>query len=396
MRRKSLFALAILLGALILHARLVGYNPWTVDNLRAELLWRFRRADLLWHFQADDRGFGSSPTVVEGVLYGSISDHVKALDAATGELIWRYETDDYWGTDLTVADGTVYVADEDVVDTLDAASGALLRRYEMGDSRWTSAPAVDEEVMYLYTNGLNLIALDLASGEILWRYHTELFFDAPVVAEGVIYVGTVGPDVYASDAVSGELLWRFPPREDSSSSLLLAEGPLPAGGHSLSMAIPLAHIAVAAGVVYAGSFNGRLYALDAVSGKPLWSVQVGVMRSAPTVAERVLYVGSSNQQYGYVRAFDAATGERLWRYWVVAGFDRMVGGFVDTPTVADGVVYVSSGEGHVYALDAAGGELLWYFRTGEGWTDAPMVADGVVYIASSNGIVYALRPAAVE
>ena len=193
-----------------------------------------------------------------------------------------------------------------------------------------------------------------------------------------------------------ELLWRFPPREDSSSSLLLAEGPFPAGGHSLSMAIPLAHIAVAAGVVYAGSFDGRLYALEAVSGKPLWSVQVGVMRSAPTVAERVLYVGSSNQQYGYVRAFDAATGERLWRYWVVAGFDRMVGGFVDTPTVADGVVYVSSGEGHVYALDAAGGELLWYFRTGEGWTDAPMVADGVVYIASSNGVVYALRPAAVE
>ena len=191
MSKKTLVALAILVGALILLDPIFDLIPWTAGDLRAELLWRYRRADLLWHFQADDRGFGSSPTVVEGVLYGSISDHVKALDAATGELIWRYETDDYWGTDLTVADGTVYVADEDVVDTLDAASGALLRRYEMGDSRWTSAPAVDEEVMYLYTNGLNLIALDLASGEILWRYHTELFFDAPVVAEGVIYVGTV-------------------------------------------------------------------------------------------------------------------------------------------------------------------------------------------------------------
>ncbi len=320
-----------------------------------------------------------------------------------------------------MADGIAYVAHKDVVDTLDAASGALLRRYEMGVSTSPNAPAVDEEVMYLLaiethldTNGLNLIALDLASGATLWRYPTEPLSDAPVVAEGVVYVGTVGPAVYASDAVSGELLWRFSPREDSSSSLPMVEGAVPFGAHfmsvsppfahiglfaaeglvpagrqSTSISPPSAHIAVADGVVYAGEFDGILYALDAVSGNPLWSAHVGYMTSAPAVVEKVLYVGSVDWSDSLVHALDAASGERFWRY-------RMVGGFVDTPTVADGVVYVSLGEGHVYALDAAGGELFWYFRTGEGWTDAPTIVDGVVYIASSNGVVYALRPAAVE
>ena len=60
---------------------------------------------------------------------------------------------------------------------------------------------------------------------------------------------------------------------------------------------------------------------------------------------------------GYVYALDAATGNELWSF---ATGDVVV----SVPTVADGVVYVGSNDNHLYALDADTGEKLWSYDTG--------------------------------
>jgi outer membrane protein assembly factor BamB len=103
--------------------------------------------------------------------------------------------------------------------------------------------------------------------------------------------------------------------------------------------------------------------------------------SSPAVADGVVYVGSAD---GFVYAFDALTGDLIW--------SRDLGYPVySSPAVADGVVYVGCDDNYVYALDATNlGVILWRFMTYDDVESSPAVADGVVYVGSVDGYVYAL------
>lgn len=103
--------------------------------------------------------------------------------------------------------------------------------------------------------------------------------------------------------------------------------------------------AVANGIVYVGSFDRHLYAIDAVTGHILWAAPTrGFVLSSPAFANRVVYVGSFD---GHLYAFDAATGAKLWT--------GAIGGWVtSSPAVVDGVVYVGSDGGSVSASELPG------------------------------------------
>ena len=66
-------------------------------------------------------------------------------------------------------------------------------------------------------------------------------------------------------------------------------------------------------------------------------------------------------------------------------------GFVSSLAIADGVVYVGSGDGRLYALDAETGQEKWRFKTDGAIVSSPAVAGGVVYFASTDGYLYAVR-----
>ncbi len=115
--------------------------------------------------------------------------------------------------------------------------------------------------------------------------------------------------------------------------------------------------AVAGGMVYVGSLDKRVYALDASTGAEVWSFDTGdTVRSSPAVANGVVYVGSKN---GMFFALDAGTGQELWSYATGSNVRS-------SPAVANGVVYVGSGDYYLYAFDASTGALLWSERTGNG------------------------------
>jgi outer membrane protein assembly factor BamB len=173
----------------------------------------------------------------------------------------------------------------------------------------------------------------------------------------VVYVGSTDKRVYALNASTGALLWSFP-----------------TGGAVYSSP------AVANGVVYIGSDDGNVYALSASTGGALlWSFTAGnVVRSSPAVANGVVYVGPDD---GNVYAFDASTGGLLWSFATGVGISS-------SPAVANGVVYVSSDK--LYALNASTGALLWSSTNGAGGF-SPTVANGVVYVGSNDNNVYALN-----
>ena len=110
--------------------------------------------------------------------------------------------------------------------------------------------------------------------------------------------------------------------------------------------------------------------------------------NASVKADGVVYIGDGCQYCGstgssYLYAVDCQTGQELWRF--------EAGGWLEaTPAVADGVVYIASGDGHVYAVDNQTGQEKWRFQAESRLFDSPAVRDGVLYAADNNGNLYAI------
>ncbi len=160
-----------------------------------------------------------------------------------------------------------------------------------------------------------------------------------------------------------------------------------------------------AGMLYVGSDDGHVYALDAASGRLRWAWRTaGPVPSTPAVHDGRLYVASYD---GRLHALDAATGAPLWKF-ATEGERRFEARglhgaqprqqtladpfdvYLSSPVVAQGLVVFGSGDHHVYALDAVTGALRWKVRTGNVVHASPAVADGTVYIGSWDGRLYAL------
>jgi alcohol dehydrogenase (cytochrome c) len=141
---------------------------------------------------------------------------------------------------------------------------------------------------------------------------TYSFEASPLVVEGVIYVS--GPDgkVWAIDGKTGEELWRY--KHASPYDVSLCCGNVNRG------------VAVGHGKVYLYTLNAHLIALDATSGELVWDVTNGDVRAgesgsvAPLIVQDKVIVGSAGGEFGlrgHMDAFNAETGERIWRTYTV-------------------------------------------------------------------------------
>ncbi len=201
----------------------------------------------------------------------------------------------------------------------------------------------------------------LPNNKLKWSYTTGGSVDtSPAVVNGVVYVGSWDSKVYALNATTGTKLWEF-----TTESVV---DPSPA---------------VTNGVVYVGS-GVHFYALSTTTGTKLWEFTTEsaseIIQCSPAVANGVVYVGSSD---GNVFALSATTGTKLW--------EHAVGGAVQSSAYANGVVYIGSMDGKVYALNAATGAEKWSYKAGVWIFSSPAVVNGVVYIGSWDGKVYALN-----
>ena len=138
----------------------------------------------------------------------------------------------------------------------------------------------------------------------------------PLVIDGVLYVSAAWSIVKAFDAQSGRLLWTYDPAVPRALGVRGCCDVVNRG------------VAAWQGKIFVGTFDGRLVALDAQTGKPVWSVMT-VDASKPytiTMAPRVIkgrvVIGTSGNEYGvrgYISAYDAETGKLVWRFYTVPG-----------------------------------------------------------------------------
>jgi quinohemoprotein ethanol dehydrogenase len=153
-----------------------------------------------------------------------------------------------------------------------------------------------------------------------WQYETGTargMQATPVVIDGVMYTSGVAGRVYALDAASGKLLWQFEPTVDYRAA------------RGSCCDIVNRGVAVWLGKVYVAALDGVLYALNATDGKVLWQVQTiedkqraYAVTGAPQVAGSVVVIGNAGAEFdsrGYVSAYDLATGKQAWRFYTVPG-----------------------------------------------------------------------------
>ena len=266
---------------------------------------------------------GAEPTrpfVSGGVVYVSAGNYMRALDAATGEQLWRHGKIYDSHSPPTLSNQRVYVgthgSGDNYVYALDVATGEVRWRTPT-DSPVEYAPIVFEGVVYIGSLVGQVHALDVDTGELRWQYEITGLVWSFSLSDGVVYVESSREKgiMHALDAATGELLDDSAPYEDTGE------------------------IAVYEDLIYSSDPEGNLLALDADTGEIRWEFKKEMSARKPVVSVGVVYIGAFD---GNLYALDAKTGELLRRY--------QVGSYVGSFTLSEGVAYVSSGDGYLYAF----------------------------------------------
>ena len=276
--------------------------------------------------------YTSSPAVVNGrVYFGSGDGNVYAVDASTGVLQWKFATGDVVHASPAVVGNTVYVGSWDSrFYAIDVESGQQRWVFQAGEDAnihnqvgFQSSAAVVDGTVYVGCRDAHVYALDAATGRKRWDYPTSKSWvnGTPAVRDGTVYVGTSDSSRFmALDAKSGRLKWNFDAKAYVFSSAALAGN-----------------------LAYFGSHNGRLYAVDVRSGQAAWTYSTEGAKRDPF--KLVNADGSLNQE-----SFAPVFGDFQDMY---VDFYRYIstGAIMSSPAVADGVLYVGSMDGNVYALE---------------------------------------------
>ena len=269
----------------------------------------------------------------------------------------------------------------------------------------------------------------------------------PIMVDGILYFSAPYSITYAVDATTGEQIWRYDPEVPREFLRRACCGPISRG------------VAVYEGNVYIATLDGRLVAVSADAGEKVWEIDTIIDRDrnysitgAPRAAKGKIFIGNGGAEFGvrgYVSAFDANTGDLVWRFYTVPGdpsqpFEHPEmelaadtwkggewwkaggGGTVWNSIVYDpefNHVYLGVGNGSpwsrlirspgggdnlfltcIVAVDADTGEMKWFYQTvpGDNWdytavqdmTLADLEVDGkprkVLMQAPKNGFFYVL------
>ena len=360
-------------------------NFYAIDQQTGALKWKF----------VTEGPVVSSPAVAGGVVYfGSYDGKFYALDTATGQLKWKFETAgerryagrhlhgllpagetmpdpwDYFLSSPAVWNSDVYFGSGDGnVYALDAASGVLKWKFKTGDVVHSS-PAISDGTLYIGSWDTYLYALDATSGKELWRFktgddaeiHNHVGIQAsPAVADGTVYFGCRDSNVYAVDAKTGKQKWSYSTKGSwVNNSAAVYDGKvyfgtsLPGLLHavdaktgaeviSLDTKFPVfASIAIANGMLYFGTLDGKFAAVDLKTQKAAWTFQNDTSKqNLPAIQNPD---GTLN--------FGAIMSQNFYDDMVIAvGKLLSVGSILSSPVVVKDVIYVGSTDGNLYALD---------------------------------------------
>ena len=331
-----------------------------------------------------------------------LSGASSATVPSTLKLLWTYDAGDVIDSSAAIVDGAVYVGggNGDLL-ALDLGTGQLRWKYKTGNLIGESSPTVSRDAVYIGDLGGIVHAVDIRDATRLWTFKTGAEIkSSPVLVDGAVLIGSYDGHLYALDAKTGKLRWKVQTKGQVHATPAVQNGvTFIAGCDAIFRAIRVkdgremyqiesgaytgASPVVAGDRAYFGTFNFEVLALDLKARRIAWrysqpDAQFPYYSSAALDGGRVIVGGRDK----VVHAIDAATGKSAWTFATRARVDS-------SPVVAGGRVYIGSGDGRLYVLDSASGKKLWEFDAGAGITASPAVAAGKVVIGAQDGRIYA-------
>jgi len=311
-----------------------------------------KKGTILWAFGAGAPIFGAAAVAGDAVYFACDNGFLYKIDRASGKERWHYELGDasvprvlphpstgsydWQGAQPLVADGVVYVgAGDGGFHAVDAATGQRIWRFAAAD-KIRSGAAIDGDRIVFGSADHFVYTLDRKTGSEHWRYDTKADVDAtPVIHDGRILIGNRGYGLIALGADSGNELWK-----------LFFWG-------SWVESTPV----VRDGVIYIGSSDlRRVSAVDPSDGHVIWRTDVyGWTWGTPLVAKDRIYAGAAGgtpYALRHVASFstlDRKTGKLLTR-WPIADTGANQWGIAGSPAQSGDAVIVATIAGSLYAF----------------------------------------------
>jgi outer membrane protein assembly factor BamB len=243
---------------------------------------------------------------------------------------------------------------------LDLATGEEIWRFKANDRMGACSPVHKDGILIAGSHDHTLYALDHSDGRLLWKFRTDgpLCTKALIVGE-TVYFGSFDQNIYALDLRSGSLKWKFRTSAEISSVPAFYEGSL-----------------------FVGSYDHNVYRLDAETGQMISKFRTeGEIHNlnAFSMRDGIIYVPSFDNN---VRAIRIDDGFEVWRKRVSSY------GISSAPVLVGDKLYQGTRDGDVVCMNLSG-DILWKFRTRE-LVHIPVIVDGLVYFGSSDNNFYCI------
>lgn len=335
----------------------------------------------------------TEPVVADGRVYTlDARTRVQATSTA-GQVLWsidlgsrRDATSTASGGALAVAGNRLFVASSQAfVAALDAATGQELWRTDF-DAPLTGAPAVQGDTVYVAALDSTLWALDAASGRVQWTLpgtpsiSTVAGGTAPAIAGDAVIFPTQSGELTAVRRSNGGRLW---------SSVAAGRRT----GSALGIITALTGDPVVDGNrLYAANQSGRTFALDLRTGAAIWTVTEGANAPVWPVGGSVFLVSDQNR----LMRLDARDGSVIWAQdlplYTSDRPRRRAAIFPQHgPVLAGGRLWVATGDGLLRGFDPVSGSAVAQVAIPGGAASGPVVAGGTLYVLSRTGQLLAYR-----
>ncbi|OJW53335.1 MAG: hypothetical protein BGO67_01120 [Alphaproteobacteria bacterium 41-28] len=330
----------------------------------------------------------STPIVNEEVVYAlDTSGTVTALHASSGEIFWNTNISPEGQNDSIIGGGLAYGAGKIFVTSphaevlaLDAKTGNILWRHTT-QSPVRAAPTFADGRVYVLAISNHLQVLDAEKGERLWdhagitEYAGLLGTASPAISKGVVIVTYSSGEIFALKSENGHQLWTetlsSTRRPDSLSAL------------SHIRALPV----VDDNKVIVIGHNQKMAAYDLRKGERLWERNIGGTRTPAVVGGYIFMVNSHNELLCLTRDY----GQVVWVRKLDSDPEYPYKVIWEGPLVAGNTLYLVSTRGELLALDPTNGKTLSERQLKAPLSLAPFVAQETLYILTDHGDLMTFR-----
>jgi len=314
----------------------------------------------------------------ERVYVAGHGGDVRALELATGRDIWRASLDLDLSGGPSVGEGIVVVGSSGgELVALDAETGAKRWQVSTG-GEVLAAPTVAGGIVVVRTVDGRLRGLKAADGVEAWNYEqpvprlTLRGNGAPVVDGDMVFAGLDNGKVVALSLATGELLW--------TTTVAPAQGRT-----EIERLVDIdSAVRIVGDDVFVVGYQGRIAMLARATGQLWWGRDLSSHRGL-AVDSDTLYVTAADST---VMALSRRDGTPVWSQ------DSLLRRSVTAPALVDGALVVGDFEGYLHWLDVTTGQLLARGKTGGGrMSNAPVAAGGLLLLETDSGEVQAWRAA---